>query len=50
MVSSEIEIMLYACLDIKIDYASAAIRFSVRMHKVPIMLRKFIRIAARQFT
>ena len=46
MVSAEIKIMLYACLDIKIDYASAAIRFSVRMHKVPVMLSEFVRIIA----
>ena len=46
MVSAKIEIVLYTSLDIKIDYASTAIRFSIGMHKVPIVLGKFIRIAA----
>ena len=48
MVRTKVEIMLYTCLDIKIYYASAAIWLCVSMHQVPIVLRKFIRIAARQ--
>ena len=46
MVSAEIKVVLNTCLDIKIDYASTAVRFSVRMDQIPIVLRKFVRIAA----
>ena len=44
---TKVEIVLNTCLDIKIDYASTAVRFSVRMDQIPIVLGKFIRIAAR---
>ena len=46
MVSPEVKIMLNTCLDIKIDYASTAVRFSVRMDQIPIMLSEFIRVVS----
>ena len=46
MVCPEVKVMLDTSLDIEINYASTAIRFSVRMDQIPIVLRKFVRIAA----